>query len=78
MFSLGFEKKKNQISPKSLLSIKQTSVQKKKFPGMLSKTIISKPTLGSPFEFLAYFRCVCDCAGLFNNKIRAERTDKLI
>lgn len=39
MFSLGFEKKKNQVSPKSLLSIKQTSVQKKKkFPGMLSKT----------------------------------------
>ena len=45
---------------------------------MLSKTIISKSMLGSPFEFLAYFCCVCDCAGLSNNKIRARRTDKLI
>ena len=78
---MGFEKKKkkNQISPKPLLSIKQISFSKKKnfFPGMLSKTT-SKPMLESPFEFLAYFCCVCDCAGLPNNKIGARRTDKLI
>ena len=81
MFSLGFEKKKkkkNHISPKPLLSIKQISFSKKNFfPGMLSKTA-SKPMLESPFEFRAYFCCVCDCAGLPNNKIGARRTDKLI